>query len=93
MTEKPETIFGRSKGITFIVITSIKLRVQLFVAKEESFPVAWQYIDVIRRAHVTLNVWQENRNVKSNLTKGKAAMGYRETEARQCAEVGRQLFY
>ena len=44
-----------------------------------------------RPDHLWPEIWSGMS--KSSATKGKAAMGYRETEARQCAKVERHLFY
>ena len=50
----PETVFGRSKGITFSVIY-VDPRIQLYVPEKESFPLPLRYIDVVRRTHTTLD--------------------------------------
>ena len=57
---KPESIFGRSKGITFIVIT-FEPRVDPYVSKEESFTIPLRKIDVVRRTNTTLDVLLESR--------------------------------
>ena len=57
----PETFVGRSKGITFVVITLNQELSSLPVPKKESFPIPLRYIVVIRRTRTTLNVLQESR--------------------------------
>ena len=58
MTRKLRKTSGLFKETLFIVIM-LNLRVQLYVPKEESFPIPLKYIDVIRSTH-TLDVAQEN---------------------------------
>ena len=60
MTDKPETIRGRSKG-NYIYRHHVEPRVQLHVPKEESFPIPQRYIDVVKRTHTTLDVLLESR--------------------------------
>ena len=49
---KSETIFGRSKGITFILEPSVELH----MPEEESFPTPLRCIDVVRRTNTSLDV-------------------------------------
>ena len=46
----------------FIYRHHVEPRVQLYVPKEESFPIPLQYIDVSRSTHTNLDVMQEKRN-------------------------------
>ena len=59
MTEKPATIFGRSKGITYCHHT--EPRVQLYVPKEETFLIPLKCIVMTRTTHTNLDVFQESR--------------------------------
>ena len=59
MTEKPVTIFGRSKGIALIVITS-NLEFIPLCQKEETLPIPLRYIDATRTTHTNLDVLQES---------------------------------
>ena len=45
----------------FIYRHHVEPRVQLYVPKEESFPIPLKYIDVIRSTHTDLDVAQEKR--------------------------------
>ena len=56
--QSPETICGRSKGISFILIT-LTSEIKLYVPEEEPLPTPMRYIDVVRRTHTTLNVLPE----------------------------------
>ena len=60
MAEKPVTIAGRSKGVTFYR-RRVDPRVQLHGPKDETFPIPLKYIDVTTTAHATLDVLQESR--------------------------------
>ena len=55
MTLNPVQTSGRSKVTSSIVITNDP-RVQLFVLKEETFPIPLKYIDVTRSTHTDLDV-------------------------------------
>ena len=59
MTEKPATIFGGSKGITYC--HHVEPRGHLCVPKKETFPIPLQYIDGTRTTHTNLDVLQESR--------------------------------
>ena len=56
--------------MTFIYRHHIERRVQLYVPKEEAFPIPLKYIDVTRATHTDLDVWQvkhiDDWNVDSN---------------------------
>ena len=58
MTLKPVPTFGRLK-IDFIYRHHNEPRVQLYVPKEETFPIPLKYIDVTRSTHTDLDVLQE----------------------------------
>ena len=55
MTLNPVQTSGRSKVTSSVVITSDP-RVQLFVLKEETFPIPLKYIGVTRSTHTDLDV-------------------------------------
>ena len=58
---KPETIFGRSKGITFYR-HHVEPRVKkLCVSEEESFPIPLRNIDEVRKTITTLGELLESR--------------------------------
>ena len=62
MTDDREARYDfRSIEGTYIDPHHVKLRVQLFLQKEESFALLLRYIDVIRRTHSTLDALQESR--------------------------------
>ena len=61
VTQKAATIFGRSKGITFVVFTS-NLEFSWCVLKEQgTFPIPLTYVNVTRATHTSLDVFQESR--------------------------------
>ena len=60
MMQKPAVIFGQSKGISFVVITS-NLEFSSMCPKEETFPIPLKYFDVTRTTHKNLVVVQESR--------------------------------
>ena len=60
VTLKPVTIFGRSKVTSSIVIT-MKFGIQLYVPKEETFPIPLKFVDVTRSTHTDLDVLQAKR--------------------------------
>ena len=59
-TLKPGKTFGRS-NVDFIDRHHIEPRVQLYVPKEETFPIPLKYIDVTGASYSHLNVLQEKR--------------------------------
>ena len=52
--------FGLIEG-NYICRHHVEPRVQLYVPKEETFPIPLRYIDGIRRTHTNLDVVQESR--------------------------------
>ena len=63
----------------FIYRHHIEPRVQLYVPREESFPIPLKYIDVIRSTHTDLDVAQENESMTIGMS----------TEAEICQILGR----
>ena len=60
MTLKPEETCGRQTQGDFNYRHHNEPRVQLYVPKEETFPVPLKYIDVTRSTHTNLHVMHEN---------------------------------
>ena len=83
ITPKPEAILGRFK-VTSVVVIKLEPRNQLFVPKEETFPIPLKYIDITRPTHTDLDVMQEKKI--DDYWQKKA-------EARQCSETERDLLY
>ena len=61
MTLKPDKISGPFI-VTSSIVISLNLPVQLYVPKEETFPIPLKSIDVMRSTHADLGVAQEKRN-------------------------------
>ena len=53
-------VFSSIEG-NYIYRHHVEPEVQLYVLKEESFPTPPRYIDVVRRTHTSLDVFQESR--------------------------------
>ena len=61
MTVKPVPIFGRSKVTSSVVMTMNLDFIQLYVPREETFPIPLKYIDVTWCTRTDLDVLQEKR--------------------------------
>ena len=60
MILKPEKTCGQLEA-DVMYRHHVELRVQLYVPREEAFPIPLKYIDVTRTTHTNLDVLQESR--------------------------------